>query len=62
VFTLRRSGGFFGLGEDECKVEYVLDTLMGGGILASFVAGGNPKDALRVKKAMHLFRKLVESI
>ncbi len=62
VFKLRSSGGFFGLSDDECKVEYTLDTLMGGGILGSFIAGGNPKDALRVKKAMILLRKLVESL
>ena len=62
VFKLRPSGGFFGLSEDECKVEYTLDTLMGGGILGSFIAGGNPKDALRVKKAMNMLRKLVESL
>ncbi|MHB8135354.1 MAG: SRPBCC family protein [Anaerolineaceae bacterium] len=62
VFKLRSSGGFFGLNADECKVEYTLDTLMGGGILSSFVAGGNPRDALRVKKAMVMFRKLVESL
>lgn len=60
-FKLRSSGGFFGLANDECKVEYILDTLMGGGILGKFVAGGNPKDTLRVKKAMHNLRKLVES-
>jgi uncharacterized protein YndB with AHSA1/START domain len=62
VFRLRPSGGFFGLTDDECKVQYTLDTLMGGGILGRFVAGGNPKDALRVKKAMHLLRRLVESL
>jgi hypothetical protein len=62
VFKLRPSGGFLGLGDDECKVEYTLDTLMGGGILGSFVAGGNPRDAMRVKKAMHLLRRLVESL
>ncbi|PKO15855.1 MAG: hypothetical protein CVU39_10050 [Chloroflexi bacterium HGW-Chloroflexi-10] len=62
VFKLKPSGGFFGLKDDECKVEYTLDTLMGGGILGNFVAGGNPKDAMRVKKTMHLLRKLVESL
>ena len=62
IFKLRSSGGFFGLGADECKVEYTLDTLMGGGILGNLVAGGNPKDAMRVKKAMHQLRKLVESL
>ena len=62
VFTLRSSGGFLGLSDDECKVEYTLDTLMGGGIIGKFVAGGNPKDMLRVKKAMVLFRKMAESL
>lgn len=62
VFKLQPSGGFLGMNADECKVEYTLDTLMGGGILGNFVAGGNPKDAMRVKKSMHLLRKLVESL
>jgi len=62
VFVLRPSGGLLGLSADECKVKYTLDTLMGGGIVGNFVAGGNPKDAMRVKKAMHLLRKLVESL
>lgn len=63
VFKLRAiGGGLLGLGDDECKVEYALDTLVGGGILGKFLAGGNPRDAMRVKKAMHLLRKLVESM
>ena len=62
VFKLKPSGGILGLKADECKVMYTLDTLMGGGILGNFVAGGNPKDAMRVKKSMHLLRKLVESL
>lgn len=60
-FKLRASGGFLGLKNDECKIEYVLDTLAGGGILGNFVSGGNPKDAIRVKKAMINLRKFVES-
>lgn len=62
VFMLHPSGGFLGMKTDETKVAYTLDTLMGGGILSSFIAGGNPKDTLRVTKAMNLFRKLVESL
>lgn len=61
IFKLRPSGGLLGLSADECKVDYTMDTLMGGGIFGDFFAGGNPKDALRVKKAMHLLRKVVES-
>lgn len=60
VFKLRPSGGFLGTSEDETKVEYTLDTLMGGGIIGSFIAGGNPRDLLRVKKAMNMLRRLVE--
>ena len=59
-FTLKATGGFLGLAKDECKITYELDTMMGGGIISNFIAGGNPKDAIRVKKAMHAFRRLVE--
>ncbi len=62
VFTLRPSGGFFGLNDDECKIKYVYDTLAGGGILGNFILGGNPVDALRVKNALNQFRRLVESL
>lgn len=62
VFELRPSGGFLGLNADECTVKYILDTLTGGGILVNFVTGGNPVDALKVKKAMNLLRKTVETI
>jgi hypothetical protein len=47
---------------DECTVTYTLDTLTGGGMLGRFIAGGNPKDTMRVKKAMHTLRKVVESL
>ena len=62
TFELRPTGGFFGLAADECKVKYKLDTLTGAGILGNFITGGNPKDALRVKKAAGALRKLVESL
>jgi uncharacterized protein YndB with AHSA1/START domain len=61
VFVLQPTGGFLGLGANKCKVTYTLDTLMGGGILSNFLTGGNPKDVLRVKNAMDLLKKLVES-
>lgn len=59
-FKLKATGGFLGMGKDECEVEYTLDTMMGGGIITNFVAGGNPKDAMQVKKTMHNFRRVVE--
>jgi uncharacterized protein YndB with AHSA1/START domain len=61
TFVLRATGGFLGLDKDETKIEYTLDTMMGGGIITNFLAGGNPRDAIRVKKAMHAFRRLVEN-
>lgn len=61
TFRLRPSGGFFGLANDEVKVEYHLDTLTGGGILGRFVTGGNPRDMLRVKNATNALRRLVEA-
>jgi carbon monoxide dehydrogenase subunit G len=61
LFVLQPSGGFLGLAKDECKVDYTLDTMMGGGILSNFIAGGNPVDAMRVNKALNLLRKVVES-
>lgn len=59
---LRPSGKFLGLGEDECQVEYTMDTLSGSGILGRFIESGNPRDTLQVKKATHRLRKLVERI
>jgi uncharacterized protein YndB with AHSA1/START domain len=60
VFELRAKRGLLGGGSGECRVEYTLDTLMGGGILANFVAGGNPKDMLRVKNALNRLKELAE--
>jgi uncharacterized protein YndB with AHSA1/START domain len=62
VFTLKPSGGLLGLAKDETKLTYELDTLMGGGIISKFIAGGNPRDTLRVKKAVHALRRTVESM
>ena len=60
-FSLRSSGGFFGLAADEAKVEYHLDTMTGGGILGRFISNGNPRDMLRVKNATNALRKLIEA-
>jgi uncharacterized protein YndB with AHSA1/START domain len=61
LFELRPDRGFLGLGASSgCKVEYTLDTMMSGGILAQFVAGGNPMDVLRVKNALENLKQLAE--
>jgi uncharacterized protein YndB with AHSA1/START domain len=59
-FELKDHKGFLGLGGGGCNFEYTLDTLMGGGILANFGAGGNPKDTLRVKNALDSLKALAE--
>lgn len=59
-FSLRSSGGFFGLAADEAKVEYHLDTMTGGGMLGRFITSGNPRDMLRVKNATNALRRLIE--
>ena len=61
VFNLQASGGFFGLNNDEVKIEYKLDTLSGGGIIGKFISNGNPRDMLRVKNATNALRRLVEA-
>lgn len=61
VFELKANRGFLGLGGSSgCTVEYTLDTMMGGGILSQFLAGGNPKDMLRVKTALDHLKNLAE--
>jgi uncharacterized protein YndB with AHSA1/START domain len=61
VFNLKASGGFFGLRNDEVKIEYKLDTMSGGGIVVRFINDGNPRDMLRVKNATNALRRLVEA-
>ena len=60
-FKLRPSGGFFGMAEDEAKVEYHLDTMTKGGILGRFITSGNPRDMMRVKNATNALRRLIEA-
>lgn len=63
LFEVKPDRGFLGFGASSgCQVEYTLDTLMGGGILAQFIAGGNPKDALRVKGALDRLKELAEGM
>ncbi len=61
IFILRPSGGFFGLKDDEVKIEYKLDTMTAGGIIGRFITGGNPRDLLRVKNATNALRRLIEA-
>jgi uncharacterized protein YndB with AHSA1/START domain len=59
LFVLSQAGGFLGMGANDCKVAYTLDTLMGGGIFGNFLAGGNPKDMLAVKGTTDRLKKMI---
>lgn len=62
VFRLKPTGGFLGMAGDETKIEYILDTLVGGGIIGKFFTAGNPVDSMKVSKAIVKFRRLVEKM
>jgi uncharacterized protein YndB with AHSA1/START domain len=55
-----RSGGFLGIGGNDSRVKYVMEYDPPGGFISDFVAGGNPKDMLRLKNALTSLKKLVE--
>lgn len=60
LFRVGAKHGLLGMGGHGSWINYVLDTMTGGGILADMIAGGNPKDALRVKGTLDHFKALVE--
>ena len=60
-FEVKADRGFLGLGKaDGCEVTYTLDTLVGGGFIGRFIAGGNPLDTRRVKSAMERLKRYAE--
>lgn len=61
-FDLDRSGGFFGIGGNDSKVNYTYAYDPPGGILGKFVAGGNPADSLMVKQTLQKLKDLAESL
>ena len=61
MFEVKPDRGFLGLGKsDGCEVTYTLDTLVGGGFIGRFIAGGNPLDSRRVKSAMDRLKRYAE--
>jgi uncharacterized protein YndB with AHSA1/START domain len=60
TFDLDQAGGFFGIGGDDTTVKYRKEYDAPGGFLGEFVAGGNPVDALEVKKTLERIRNLAQ--
>jgi uncharacterized protein YndB with AHSA1/START domain len=60
TFDVDRAGGFLGLGGNDARLKYTLEYDPPGGFLSDFVAGGNPKDMLKVKHALEKVKGLAE--
>jgi uncharacterized membrane protein len=60
TFDVDRSGGFLGLGGNDARLKYTLEYDPPGGFLSDFVAGGNPKDMLKVKHTLDKVKGLAE--
>lgn len=60
VFDLDRAGGFFGLGGNDTRLSYRREYAATGGFLGEFIAGGNPADALQVKRAVEKIKNLAQ--
>ena len=60
TFDVDRSGGFLGLGGNDARLRYTLEYDPPGGFVSDFVAGGNPKDMLKVKHTLDKIKGLAE--
>ena len=60
TFDIDRSGGFLGIGGNDSRLKYTMEYDPPGGFISDFVAGGNPKDAIKVKNTLQKVRKLAE--
>jgi carbon monoxide dehydrogenase subunit G len=60
TFDVDRSGGFLGVGGNDSRLKYTMEYDPPGGFLSDFVAGGNPKDMLKVKHTLEKVRDLTE--
>jgi uncharacterized membrane protein len=60
IFDIESAGGFLGLGGDGTRLRYMMEYDPPGGFLGDFVAGGNPKDSLKVKHTLEKVKGLAE--
>jgi uncharacterized protein YndB with AHSA1/START domain len=60
TFQLAHHGGLFGFGGQGTRLEYTYAYEVAGGIIGSFIAGGNPVDTLKVKHTLDKVKELAE--
>ncbi len=60
TFDVDRSGGFLGLGGNDTRLKYTMEYDPPGGFISDFIAGGNPKDLLKVKHTLDKVQGLAE--
>jgi len=60
LFDVDRAGGVFGIGGNDARLKYTMEYDPPGGFVGDFIAGGNPKDALKVKHTLEKVKNLVE--
>jgi hypothetical protein len=60
TFDVDRSGGFLGMGGNDSRLRYTMEYDPPGGFIGDFIAGGNPKDMIKVKQTLQKVRDLTE--
>jgi carbon monoxide dehydrogenase subunit G len=60
TFDVDRAGGAFGLGGQDARLRYTMEYDPPGGAITDFIAGGNPMDMMKVKKALERVRDLAQ--
>jgi carbon monoxide dehydrogenase subunit G len=58
TFDVDRSGGMFGMGGQDTRLRYIMEYDPPGGMIGDFVVGGNPMDAMKVKRTLERIRDL----
>jgi uncharacterized protein YndB with AHSA1/START domain len=60
TFELSRAGGVLGVGGGDARLEYTMEYDPPGGFIMDLVAGGNPRDLLKVKGTLDKVKALAE--
>ena len=60
TLELDRAGGVMGMGGNDARLEYTLEYDPPGGFISDFVAGGNPRDLLKVKGTLEKVKAVAE--
>jgi uncharacterized protein YndB with AHSA1/START domain len=60
TFELTHAGGVLGVGGNDTRIEYTMEYDPPGGFIMDLVAGGNPRDLLKVKGTLEKVKALAE--